>query len=188
MTIWILHQKLTQEEEQNILASTHLQLPFDGLPDLSRVSSSAQAMQLLRMLHPDEPPESIANRLDRFWGQFSGLHKEDLIAVPLKASGQVALATATSSYEYAVGDKGADIHRVPVTWYMRLIPLARFGKHKSVFSEGGSTMYEVTAQDTRVAIRDKLPHAYNRFAKWKWLLVIFMAMGLMQFVLPMLKH
>ena len=179
MSIWILHQRMTEDEEAHIFERKHLHLPFDGLPDLSQVSSPAQAMQLLRVLYPGEPPESLARRRDRFWNLFSGIQVEDIIAVPLKASRQVVLAEVTGRYQYDVGDKGSDIHLIPVKWYESRIPMGKFSKHKEIFLAQGEAMVEVTAQEARIAIRDKLPHKYNRFARWKWLLMLFFLMNIL---------
>jgi len=188
MSIWVLQQSLTAEEEAHIFQKKHLHLPFDGLPDLSQVSSPAHAMQLLRVLYPDEPPESLTRRQDRFWNLFSAIQMEDIIVVPLKLSRQLVLAEVTGRYQYNVGDKGSDIHLIPVKWYEKRIPASKFRKHKDIFLNSGEPMHELTVKETRIAVLDHLPHKYNRFAKWKWLLVIFMVMGFMHLLLPMLRR
>lgn len=177
MTVWVLHRQLTPQEEAEIAQHTYLELPFEGVPDLSAVTSQGHAMQLLRLLHPDDPPESLTRRMDRFWDIYGGLHKEDLIAVPLKGRGEMALAEVTGGYEYKVGERGADVHLIPVKWHERRIPLTRLSKHKEIF-DGGRAMYEVVTLEARTALRDYLPHSYNRFVRMKWLLALFFLMNL----------
>ncbi len=180
MSMWLLHQTLSADEEARICERTDLVLPFEGLPDLTHVTNQAEARKLLGILHPDEPPESINRRLERFWQRFSNLQIEDIIAVPLEHAREVVIAEVTGHYHYAVGDKGSDIHLIPVRWYDKRIPLSKLAKYKEVFGSGGPAMQEITAVDVRTAVRDHLPHSYNRFVKMKWLLVIFFAMSLIR--------
>ncbi len=187
MTVWVLHQPLTPQEEANIEQRTHLTLPFDNLPDLSRVTSEATCHHLLSKLHPELPPESITGMLDRVWKQYRLLHLEDILAVPLPASKSVALAHVTGPYEYSVGPEGSDIHRIPVGWYKRLSPRLTT-KHANVFSVRSGAMLEIENREVRIAILDQLPHSYNRFVKWKWLLVVFFGLGMLRMIEEMIRH
>lgn len=183
MSIWVLHQSLTPDEERSIMERTHLLLPFEGLPDLKPITNPHQAKQLLRKLYPGDPPETLDRRLERFWHQYHDMHVEDIIAVPLAACQQVVLAEVTGRYEYMVGENGSDIHRIPVKWYDKRHAMMAFGKHKEQFLPGDQKLFEVKQADARVKIRDKLPHKYNRFAAWKWLLIFFFLMNLLRFVI-----
>jgi len=178
MTIWVLHPSFTPQEEEQLQERTHLALPFDDLPDLSLITSQVECRHLLGTLHPDDPPESITRKTERVWKLYAGLQLEDIIAVPLKSRKEIALAEVTERYRYRV-DSGADMHQVGVKWYARRVKLHGFGKHKALFDERGEKMREITDPEARVAIRDKLPHSYNRFAKWKWLLALFFILGLL---------
>ncbi len=180
MTIWILYQSLTPEEEVHIGERDALTLPFGDLPDLSLINSPAELRHLLQALHPDDPPETVARKTERLWKLYAGLQVEDIMVVPLKSRKEVALAEVTQRYRYEVGAEGTDVHQVEVKWYGKRIRLSALGKHKELFDERGEKMREVTDPEARVAIRDRLPHSYNRFAKWKWLLVLFFMMGLVR--------
>jgi len=180
MSIWVLHQSLSPDEESHIEQREHLVLPFDGLPDLSAVASQLQCRHLMQLLYPDDPPEAITRRVDRLWPRYSGLQKEDIIAVPLASRKAVALAEVGGKYLYRVGVSGEAMHLIPVTWH-KAVSLRSLYKHKDLFERTGEPMMEVTRAEARIAIRDHLPHSYNRFAKWKWLLVVFFLMGLVRF-------
>src|SRR5688572_22863258 len=110
MTIWVLHLKLTPKEEESIAARTHLPLPFEHMPDLTMVTSQGKCRQLLQTLHSDEPPESMTRRLDRVWGIYSRIAREDIIAVALPSRGEVALAEVIGDYQYQLGGVGSDVH------------------------------------------------------------------------------
>ena len=179
MSMWLLQQALTPEDEAGIFARDVLWLPFDGLPDLTHVTGIAEAKKLLAMLYPDEPPEAVTRRVDRFWHCFNDVQIDDIVVVPLTVTQLVAVAEVSGAYRYQVGVDGQDVHLLPVRWYEKKIPLAKLQKHKAQLG-GGERMREITDAETRVAIRDRLPHSYNRFAKWKWLLGLMFAMGLVQ--------
>lgn len=180
MTVWMLRLPLTPEEENALRERTHLPLPFEGVPDLSQVRGIGECRQLMQVLYPGEPPETIMRRAERFWGKFSQLTEEDIITVPLKAQQQLAIAEINGRYVYRVGDKGVDVHLVPVKWHEKTVPLRKLSKDKALMDESGEPLSEVTDVETRTLIRDRLPYAYNRFAKWKWLLLLFFAMGLVR--------
>jgi predicted Mrr-cat superfamily restriction endonuclease len=177
MSVWVLHQELTPQEEEKILERKYLALPFEGLPDLSFINSKEECAQLVRALFSNEPPETIALKADRVWGQLSEIQMEDTITVPLPASDAVAIARVCERYHYKVDEAGGDRHLIPVEWLSDPIKLKRFGNTRSVFNKGNSRFYQVTSRPDRIAILNTLPHKYNRFVKLKWLIVIFMALG-----------
>lgn len=178
MTIWVLHQQLSADEQARITTRTQLQLPFNGLPDLTQATSLVKCRQLLLLLHPNEPPEALARQAERIWAIHGTLSKEDIIAVPLPATEEVALAEVSGPYHYELDSNRADVHLIPVTWYEPRISLRLKRKLRDLFKPDGAPMFEVTRPEERIAIRDYLPHSYNRFAKWKWLLGVFFLLGL----------
>ena len=176
MTIWVLHEPLTLEEEKNIHERTHLTLPFDNLPDLSQIRSQQECQQLLKALYPYYPPESIALRADRIWSQFSNLQLDDTIAVPLIHTGKVALAKISGAYMYQVDGNKQDVHHLPVTWYPKIYLLQDFGRNRDVFAST-TPLYTVNDGQAKRAIREKLPYRYNKFVKLKWIWAIIIALA-----------
>jgi predicted Mrr-cat superfamily restriction endonuclease len=177
MSVWVLHQELTPQEEETILERTHLLLPFEGLPDLSFVNSKEECTRLIRSLFTGDAPETVALKADRIWTQFSEIQMEDTIAVPLPASEAVAIARVSGRYCYHVDGNKEDAHLIPVTWFGNTVKLKQFGSSRSLFNKGTSRFYQVTSRPDRIAILNRLPHKYNRFVKLKWLVIIFMALG-----------
>ncbi len=184
MSVWVLHQLLSPEEEAAVEKRERLVLPFDGVPDLSTIETQAELHKMLSALHPELPPESIARTAERHWSRFQNLHADDLVAVPLHARREIALATLSGRYHYEVGPNGEDVHLMNVTWYPVRIPLVKLGKHKPVFENYGERLFEITDIDVRNALRTRLPHSYNRFARWKWVLVFLFIIQM----IAMLSH
>jgi hypothetical protein len=129
---------------------------------------------MLQLLHPDAPPEQITRQLEKTWKIYENIHPEDVIAVALPGKKEVVLAEITGPYGYRVGEKGEDIHFVPVKWHNKRISFSKLLKHKELTSPPAG-MREIHEPATRIAVRDRLPHSYNRFAAFKWIIVIFIA-------------
>jgi predicted Mrr-cat superfamily restriction endonuclease len=180
MTVWVLHLPLSESETESIKERSTLPLPLEGLPDLSLIGSATEFRHLLVALHTDAPPETIERIFQRTWHIFSEVQAGDIIAVPLKSKQRVAVAEVMGRYTYQTDSDGADIHTVPVKWYGRTIPFARFRLHKQLLSGRAWQMMEVTAPDARAIIRSKLPHSYNRFTGIKWILGLFMVWHLIR--------
>jgi hypothetical protein len=186
MTVWRLHLDLTPHEESSIATRTHLMLPFEELPDLSRIHSQQTCRQFLMAFFPDAPPETIDRKADRLWRVLGELHKEDIIAVPLSLRQEVALAEVTGAYEYQMGDRGP-LHLVPVRWHEKRVPLAAFKKLPGAMEADSEKMRPVTSEKARVLIRDRLPYAYNRFAGLKWLLGLFLLLHMVMMLMRLAK-
>ncbi len=183
MSVWILTQKLSRAEESAITSRTELTLPFDGLPDLSSLANENDFRRLLEQLDPEAPPESIQRKIDRIWPQFTGLALDDVVVVPLPALGEVAIGRICSHYRYQVGQGGADEHSIAVTWYPKHYKLASFGSYRQAITSPYLPLQEVTDKDMREKILVKLPHAYHRLARWKWLLAAIFTLKAIGFLL-----
>lgn len=190
MSVWVLHLPLTRQEEEAITSRSFLPLPFEGLPDLSMINNLQECRHLLMALYPDDPPETISHKIDKFWRQYAGLREEDLIAVPLQNRQELAIAQVTGHYTYQVGEAGKDIHTVPVNWHKRRVPFRKFGKFKTWFYPAriDDPMVEIGDEEPRIIIRDRLPHSYNRFAKLKWFLLFVIAVKGFMFLVYMISQ
>ena len=183
MTVWLLHLNLTPEEESCISERDSLPLPFENLPDLSMVRSEQECRHLLMALVPDAAPETVTRQLERVWSLYGGLHEEDIIAVPLPHRQEVGLAEITGRYRYQAEDSRP--HTVPVKWHGKRVPFSAFRKQQDVLKPGREQMHEIQSAQMRVIIRDRLPHGYNRFVRWKWILIIFFGLQVFMLVLRM---
>lgn len=179
MTVWVLHQELDAGEEERIHERTHLRLPFEGLPDLSRIPDRKTFMELLRALHPQEPPETLALHFDRIWGQYTTLQDEDVVAVPLPHSGNVALAKVKGRYSYEVDEHNQDIHLIGVEWYPNMETIKSFWRDKELFNRTGNGLTAVTQAAARKAILARLPIRYNRLSTMKviWIFIFLLMLA-----------
>jgi predicted Mrr-cat superfamily restriction endonuclease len=185
MTVWILHQPLTAEEEARIQERPYLALPFDGVPDLSAIHSREQCRKLFKSLYPEAPPETLAGMTDRLWQRYSELRATDTIAVPLPLRKEVALAEVTGRYRYEPQAGQQSAHQVLVKWYRCHLRFSSLCKHQDLLANNGEQLVEVMDSDLRTKLREKLPHTYNRFARWKWLLAVFFMINVISLLLSL---
>ncbi len=188
MTVWVLYQSLTPQEESTLRERPYVTLPLENLPDLSRVTNLADLRRLLQVLHAEAPPETVTRLADRAWKYYSELQPEDIVAVPLKSKDEVALAEVTGKYEHRMGDGGEDIHTVPVKWHKKPAPMRLMKKLKIEHDQKNNPMIEVTMREGKIALMDYLPYSYNRFSKWKWAILIFAGIQGLSYIIHMFNR
>lgn len=175
MTVWIAHQELTAEEEENLAGRPYIVVPWKDLPDLSAIHSRDGMKSLLQSLMPDAPPETVGTRLAAIWPIFKNVHPEDLVAVPLPMSKKLLIGEVTGGYHYI---KEQGLHSFPVQWQEKPVPMIRFGRMAEKFSDTTRGVYEVDDVKLRTRIRDFVPLGHNRFRHFKWILGIAFLMQL----------
>ncbi len=166
MSLFILH--LPAERAQG--APNPLHLPYDDMPDATSATSQADMRRILRETRPDSPPETLAREADRLWACTHGVASEDILVIPLVASGEIAFAEAAGPVTY---NTGLSRYELPVRWFDKRAKINRFVRFRGLFEKIGLPLVEVTDQQARVALRAQLPLKANRFARWRWLLAIF---------------
>ncbi|MDX1975516.1 MAG: hypothetical protein SFT92_07570 [Rickettsiales bacterium] len=180
MSVWAYHRAWGAAEEAQLTQRDRLTLPFDGMPDFTGALSQSAYRQRLQEQLPELPPESLRTLLDRSWGLYSAVHEEDVIAVSLPIAGEVAVAQVTGDYRY---DNG--MHTIGVNWLAKRFLLARLKRHPALIPGEGMSL--ITLQQTKNLLREQLPHSYNRFAKWKWLIVLVVGLQMIGTLLYTLK-
>jgi hypothetical protein len=182
MTIWYYVLPMSVTEEYALSERKSLPLPFDTLPDLSQISSEAELKKLILALHQDEPPEATQRRVDKAWNVLSHIAREDIVVMPLIQSKKWAVGEITSPYLYEVGAGGEDMHSVDVSWHHTNLAWRRLSLLEG-FGRTAFQMAPIEAREEKRAVYSSLKKAYNRFAKFKWLLVLLFALQLISYII-----
>jgi|GEM_PF-2422778 len=183
MSMWVLKQSLTAEQEENIEALERLRLPIEGVGDLTEVKNADECKAMLKLIHPEDPPERLQVRTDDLWRIAKKVGKEDVVLVPLQHSKAVAMAEVTEAYQYEVSPEGEDCHFISVKWLRPSIPLYSFGNNRSVFTlERNTQMKKIQQKAVRVAISKKMPGQLDRFAKIRWIIIALMMMRVLHHI------
>lgn len=188
MSIWVLH--LPHPEQAAVPAGggeSLLPLSFIDLPGVLEASFHTEVQQRLRELHPDATPESLARRAQLLWSYAHSLSPEDILVVPLPASGEVAFAEVLAPVR-TEGEGESQRYAVLVRWFERRVPLTRFGGVRSLLKPAHSALVEVEEPRARAAIRARLPLKANRFARWRWILAVVVAIQAFHYIMRMWKQ
>lgn len=186
MSIWVLHlpeNRLPAPEQIMQGGEDMLHLPFDEWPDATHMHSPAELRRALKVLQPDSPPETIARTAERVWQYAHAIHAEDIIAIPLQSEGEVVFCSALLRPIYE-GER----YLLRVRWFPKVERIASFARFKRLFEHSDSLLQEVSSPQARGAIRDRLALPGTRFRRWKWLMAVFMLLGLVRMALRLMHQ
>lgn len=125
MAVWVVKGGRNGEFEEAFLS--HGVIGKGGsLPDLSAVASVAELRGIFEAANPDAKKSQVANHVGQFWSLRSRMEKDELVVVPLKTTGNVAVGRIDGDYEYRE-DLGENLHHVrPVRWIETEVPRDAF--------------------------------------------------------------
>lgn len=183
MSVWLLHMPLSRQEEEQVSQRELLPLPFGDAPDLRATSGLHALKQALATMHPDAPPETIHRRAAPVWEQYEALQREDVVAVPLPHRKQAAVAEVIDPYVYQPDAVAPMRHAMRVQWAQKYTSWRAFERDAPMLR-----LEEVKDQKQRVRLRACLPYRYNRFARWRWILAVFMGLSLLTMLSGLLRE
>lgn len=125
MSVWIVKGGRQGEFEEAFLA--HGVIGKGGqLRDLSGVQSVDDLRSIFEESHPDFKKSQIANHVGQFWSLLTRMQKGELVVLPLKTTGTIAVGRIDGDYQYR-DDLGSSLHHVrPVAWTETEVPRDAF--------------------------------------------------------------
>lgn len=180
MSFWVLHMPETSVE----VRPPELLLPYDGVPDVTSANSQNELRRMLAAMHPNDPPERIARMAERYWSLVHRIQAEDILMVPLQTAQQVVFAESLGPVRYDGENARYTLH---VRWLSREVAFHRFGRARALLSSSGTPLQEVTDAQDKNAIRALLALKGTRFARWKWIIFVVIAMKALYFILALLR-
>jgi restriction system protein len=125
MAVWIVKGGSQGEFEERFLAQG-LVGKGGNLPDLSDVQSVEDLRVIFEEFSPDATKSQVANHVGQFWSLLRRMEESELVVVPLKTTGTVAIGRIDGDYQYRV-DLGESLHHVrPVQWVNTEVPRDAF--------------------------------------------------------------
>jgi restriction system protein len=116
---------------------------WSELADLGRVSSREELLDLLRATYPDAPRARLLNWRGQLWAFRGAMVPGDLVALPLKTSGEVAIGRITGAYAYRPELPPTARHARPVAWTATDVSRAAIGADLLNTLGAGMTVCEV---------------------------------------------
>jgi restriction system protein len=125
MAVWIVKGGSQGEFEERFLTQGVVG-KGGNLPDLSTVQSVDELRAIFERLSPDAKKSQIANHVGQFWSLLRRMEKRELVIVPLKTTGTIAIGRIDGDYQCRV-DLGESLHHVrPVRWVNTEVPRDAF--------------------------------------------------------------
>lgn len=126
MPVWMVRAGRDGQREEFALQQGLAVIGWDELPDLSAVSSRAEVETLIAAALPDAKPKSVLNYAVQVWSFVNRIGDDDLVILPLKTRGAIAVGKPTGDYEFRSGNPPGARHVRPVTWIRDDIPRTAF--------------------------------------------------------------
>lgn len=115
MAVWVVKGGRNGEFEETFLG--HGVIGKGGrLPDLSAVGSVDELRSIFEAANPEAKKSQVSNHVGQFWSLRNRMEKDELVVVPLKTTGNVAVGRIDGEYQYRE-DLGENLHHVrPARW------------------------------------------------------------------------
>ena len=116
---------------------------WSELADLGPLSSREGLLALLRHAYPDAPRARLLHWRGQLWAFRGAMAPGDLVALPLKTTGEVAIGRVTGGYAYRADLPPTARHVRPVEWLVTDVPRVVIGADLLNTLGAGMTVCEV---------------------------------------------
>jgi restriction system protein len=116
VAVWTARGGRRGEREERLLQHGLIGGGWERLPSLAGLTSKEELAARYAEAMPDVAKQAAANYVGQLWSLVSRMQDGELVVMPLKTSGTVAVGRIRGPYEYR-DDLGPDLHHVrPVQW------------------------------------------------------------------------
>jgi restriction system protein len=122
MTLWLIRGGRNGEFESEALDTNRAIIEW-GVPDLTEVGDREALRRILADSYPGESAKRLSNWESQLWPFVKGIKEGDLVTLPLKTRGTIAVGRVTGPYEKLRGD----LHGRPVQWFTE-VPRGKIGQ------------------------------------------------------------
>jgi restriction system protein len=159
MSVWLVRAGRNGEREDLAIEKGLAVIGWEGLPSLKSTKSKDDVFKLMRMAWPTSSDGTLHAWAAQVWKFVGKINRGDIIVLPLKTRGEIALGEVSGEYEYR-NDLGDLVNHVrPVKWIRKDIPRTAFGQDL-LFSLGAAmTVAHITRNDAEQRIRQVMKGA-----------------------------
>lgn len=119
---WLVRAGRYGENELLALDAGIVVVGWSQLRDLAEASSREELAELLRETYPTARPATLRNHLAQLWAFRDTMAVGDLVALPLKTAGSVAIGRITGDYTYLADLPPTARHLRTVNWLATDVP------------------------------------------------------------------
>lgn len=152
MAVWLVRAGKDGEDEAWCLESSRAAVGFRELPDLSSVTEWDAIRGVVASTFPSASQNRVGNIAGQLYAFRVTMEPGDIVALPRKRVGKIALGRVRGLYEYADVD-GERRHLRPVQWLKTDVPRANFGQDLLNSMGAFLTVCEIKRNDAELRIR-----------------------------------
>lgn len=127
MVVWTVKGGRKGEHEQAFLENSVV-CKWADMPDLSNLSGPEAIRELLQKSNPQLSEKQRIAHAGQFWSLVHRMQQGELVVLPLKTTGTIAVGEITGPYRYAPQEQPNLRHGRPVKWITTDLPRDAFAQ------------------------------------------------------------
>jgi restriction system protein len=150
---WVMRAGRGGERDDWMLANGYAGGGFKEVADLSAATTREAVTEAIEAGYPGKPKAFVANFTGQLWALRQRAEHGDLVVLPLKTTGQLALGHISGAYTYR-DDPDPDLRHVrPVEWKRSDVPRTAVGQDLLFTLNGAATIFGCTRNDAVYRLR-----------------------------------
>ena len=125
-TVWTVKGGRQGEREDLMLSQGLIGGGWQELGSLEGVESKDELISLYRRAYPEFSDKKASSHIGQLWSLVSRMRDGDLVVLPVKTTGTIAVGRLTGPYEYREDSRDDTKHVRPVEWVATDIPRDNF--------------------------------------------------------------
>ena len=127
MKVWLVRAGKWGQDEELALEKGLAVIGWYEMPDMSKADTPEKMYDLCRKVYPGSSEARIRNFVSQLYSFVHRIERGDIVALPRKSNGTIALAKVTGPYQYR--ENLGEVHHVhPVEWIRTDVPRSEFAQ------------------------------------------------------------
>lgn len=156
MAVWMVRAGRHGEQENFALEKGVVVIRWDDIGDLSGINTRDEMQELCKKIYPEESQYTIGSYTGQLWRFRSLIHKDDIVALPLKTRSAVALGKVLGPYRYEPDNPDGAKNTRPVEWIREDVPRSDFGQDLLNSLNAYMTVCQITRNNAEERIKAML--------------------------------
>lgn len=162
---WVIRAGRSGEREDWVLTAGFAGGGFKEVADLSPCNEREEVRALVEAAYPSKPKGFVSNFTGQLWALRSRIGVGDLVVLPMKTTGMVAIGTVSGNYLYRDDPDGSRRHVRPVEWHRTDIPRTAIGQDLLFTLNGAATIFECRRNDAAYRLSKLLETGHDPGAR-----------------------
>jgi len=151
--MWLVRAGRNGEFEGTAIEKGYAVIGWSKLPDLSNFKTRRELHELCEEAYPNSSPSAISNFVGQIWTFKERINVGDLVVLPLKTHGAIAIGKVIGPYEFREGLPHGARHSRKVEWIRTDIPRSAFGQDLLYSFGAYMTVCQIKRNDAEARVK-----------------------------------